>query len=52
LWKCGTNIAAGHEALGEWDEAIAVALKPNFQLAKNNLAWSRQQKALATSAAY
>jgi len=33
-----------------WDPAIdaakkAVALKPDFQLAKNNLAWSIAQKA-------
>jgi tetratricopeptide (TPR) repeat protein len=43
------NIAAGHQALGEWDQAIAAAqqairLRPDFQLARNNLAWSQQQK--------
>ena len=32
-----------------WDEAItaakeAIRLKPDFQLAKNNLAWSESQK--------
>ncbi|MGH9627471.1 MAG: tetratricopeptide repeat protein, partial [Bryobacteraceae bacterium] len=45
------NIAAGHQALGEWDEAISAAqealrLLPNFQLARNNLAWSQLQKSL------
>jgi len=45
------NIAAAYEDLGRWDEAIqaareAVRLKPDFQLAKNNLAWSESQKAL------
>lgn len=44
------NIAAANEALRRWDDAIAAAqkaisLKPDFQLAKNNLAWSRAQKA-------
>ena len=43
------NIAAGYESLHQWDEAIAaarkaIALKPDFQLARNNLAWSLQQK--------
>jgi protein O-mannosyl-transferase len=43
------NIAADDEALHRWDAAIdaaqrAVALKPGFQLAKNNLAWSLAQK--------
>lgn len=46
------NIAAAYEAMGAWDRAIdaaqkAIALKPGFQLAKNNLAWSEQQKKLA-----
>ena len=45
------NIAAGHQALHEWDEAIAsageaVRLRPDFQLARNNLAWSQQQRLL------
>lgn len=45
------NIAAADEALHRWDEAIAaaekaIALKPDFQLAKNNLAWSISQKKL------
>jgi protein O-mannosyl-transferase len=35
----------------QWDGAIAaaqkaIALKPDFQLAKNNLAWSLSQKRL------
>ena len=39
------------QALHRWDEAIAaaekaIALKPDFQLAKNNLAWSISQKKL------
>ncbi len=47
------NVAAGNEAMGHWDEAIdaarhAIALKPDFQLARNNLAWSLQQKAAAS----
>ncbi len=46
------NIAADEEAQGHWDAAIAaaqraIALKPAFQLAKNNLAWSLGQKAAA-----
>jgi tetratricopeptide (TPR) repeat protein len=45
------NIAANDEALHRWDAAIAaaqraVALRPDFQLAKNNLAWSIAQKKL------
>jgi tetratricopeptide (TPR) repeat protein len=45
------NIAANDEALHRWDAAIAaaqkaVALRPDFQLAKNNLAWSISQKKL------
>jgi tetratricopeptide (TPR) repeat protein len=48
------NIAAGNESLHRWDEAIAaaskaIALKPDFQLARNNLAWSQQQKSAAKS---
>ena len=43
------NIAAAHNALGEWDAGIAaaeraVALKPDFMLARNNLAHARSQK--------
>ena len=46
------NIAANDEALQRWDAAIvaaqkAIALKPEFQLARNNLAWSLSQKSLS-----
>jgi len=45
------NIAAAYEDLGMWEEAVqaakeAIRLKPDFQLAKNNLAWSESQLAL------
>lgn len=44
------NIGADYGALHRWDEAIAadkqaIAIRPEFQLAKNNLAWALQQKA-------
>ena len=44
------NIAAASASLHRYDEAIAaaqraIALKPDFQLAKNNLAWALAQKA-------
>jgi protein O-mannosyl-transferase len=44
------NIAAGHIAIGEWDQAIAAAeraveLKPNFTLARGNLDYARARKA-------
>jgi uncharacterized protein (TIGR02996 family) len=44
------NIAANENALQRWDEAIgaahkAIDLRPDFQLARNNLAWSLAQKA-------
>ena len=44
------DIAACQASQQHWDEAIAAAteaikLAPEFQLAKNNLAWARQQKA-------
>ena len=43
------NICAAHNELGEWNKAIeagkkAVALAPESELAKNNLAWALQQK--------
>ncbi len=46
------NIAADEGSLHAWDEAVdaarrAIALKPDFQLAKNNLAWSEHQKKLS-----
>ncbi len=47
------NIAANAESLHHWEQAIAaaqkaVSLKPNFQLAKNNLAWAQAQKQAAS----
>jgi Tfp pilus assembly protein PilF len=44
------NIAAGHIALGEWDQGIAAAeravqLKPNFTLARGNLDYALARKA-------
>jgi len=44
------NIAAGHIAIGEWDQAIAaagraVALKPNFTMARGNLDYALARKA-------
>lgn len=51
------NIAAGHQALHQWDEAIAAArdairLRPDFQLARNNRAWSRQQRLVNVTSRY
>ena len=48
------NIAAAYASLGKWDQAIAAAeaalrLKPDFQLARNNLAWAQSQKAKAAA---
>jgi len=48
------NIAAGHNALREWDDGIAAAqeavrLNPNLQIAKNNLAYAMGEKAKASS---
>ena len=45
------NLAAGLTSLRKWDEAIAEArkalqLKPDFPLARNNLAWALEQKRL------
>jgi uncharacterized protein (TIGR02996 family) len=42
-----TNIGAAYGALRQWDDAIrnereALRLRPDFQLAKNNLAWYEQ----------
>jgi tetratricopeptide (TPR) repeat protein len=44
-----TNIAAAYGALGMWDEEIvacekALAINPNFDLAKRNLSWAKQMK--------
>ena len=43
------NIAAAHASLGQWDQAIqaaheALRLKPDFPLARNNLAWAEGEK--------
>ena len=48
------NIAAGHNAIGEWDEGIAAAeralqIKPDFAVARANLAYARAQKAGKTA---
>jgi protein O-mannosyl-transferase len=45
------NIAAAEEAMHHWDAAIeaagkALAIRPDFQLARNNLTWSEEQKRL------
>jgi tetratricopeptide (TPR) repeat protein len=42
------NVLAGHNALGEWDQAIpageeALRLNPSLQIARNNLNFARQQ---------
>jgi tetratricopeptide (TPR) repeat protein len=42
------NIAAGHNALGQWNEGVAaaeraLAIRPDFTLARNNLAWALSQ---------
>lgn len=46
------NIAAAYGVLENWDMEIAACekalqLKPDFQLAKNNLEWAKSQKAKA-----
>ena len=50
------NIGAGYGAMGQWDEAIqneqeALRLKPDYQLARNNLNWYTQEKAGGKSVA-
>lgn len=50
-----SNIGFCAGKLGLWDEATrnlqeAVRLDPNFQLAKNNLAWAQQEKSRAEAA--
>jgi len=47
------NLAVAYLKLEKWDDAIrcaeeAVRLKPDFELAKNNLAWIRQEQARAS----
>ena len=48
------NLGAAYAALAQWDLAIrndqqALRLKPDFQLAKNNLAWALSQKSVAAT---
>jgi tetratricopeptide (TPR) repeat protein len=43
------NIAAAHNSMSRWDEGIkaaeeALRLKPDYPLARNNLAWARAQQ--------
>ena len=43
------NIGAGYGAMGQWDEAIkneqeALRVRPDYQLARNNLNWYMQEK--------
>ena len=43
------NIAAAYNSMSRWDEGIsacqeAIRLKPDFQLARNNLAWAVDEK--------
>jgi len=50
------NIGAGYGAMGQWDEAIkneqqALRIRPDYQLAKNNLNWYMQEKAGGKSVA-
>jgi protein O-mannosyl-transferase len=49
------NICAACNALGQWDKAIAAGekalrLNPSSQLARNNLAWAKSQKAATEGA--
>lgn len=49
------NIGAAYAAMGQWDEAIryeqdAIAIRSDFQLARNNLMWALSQKAAHRSA--
>lgn len=50
------NLAVSYLQLRQYDEALravqeAIRLKPDFELAKNNLAWIQQQKAKAVGSA-
>ena len=47
------NLAVSYLKLRQWDDAIksaeeAIRLKPDFELARNNLAWIRQEQANAS----
>lgn len=51
LPEAWNNVGAAYAALHLWDAAIqadqqALRLKPDFQLARNNLAWATEQKRL------
>jgi tetratricopeptide (TPR) repeat protein len=51
LPEAWNNAAVGYAGLGLWDDAVtcadrAVTLRPDFQLAKNNLAWASQERAM------
>lgn len=53
LPEAWNNAAVGYAGLGLWDDAIrcadqALKLRPEFQLAKNNLAWATRERATAT----
>jgi tetratricopeptide (TPR) repeat protein len=50
------NICSAYAELRMWDKAIeagrkALSLKPDFELARNNLAWALREKASALAAA-
>ncbi len=49
------NLIAAYNSLGRWDEAIAAGrqalrIKPDYQLARNNLLWAETQKNRVASA--
>jgi tetratricopeptide (TPR) repeat protein len=51
LPEAWNNAAVGYAGMGRWDDAIrsanqALKLRPDFQLAKNNLAWASKEQAL------
>jgi tetratricopeptide (TPR) repeat protein len=51
LPEAWNNAAVGYAGMGRWDDAIrsanqALQLRPDFQLAKNNLAWATKEQAL------
>jgi tetratricopeptide (TPR) repeat protein len=55
LAEAWNNAAIGYAGLQLWDDAAhsalqAVRLRPDFQLAKNNLAWVTEEKAKRTAA--
>lgn len=49
------NLCAAHNAMSHWDEGIsactrALRIAPDYQLAKNNLAWALQSRAAEVKA--